>query len=300
MKIVSLLALLLLVPVLMACSSAEEEILEAVESRQTDEEMYDEAGDLFAERRYIESAEKFLEIEQQYPFSPLATRGKVMAAYSYYRDTEYADALGVIDSFVRLHPSNENVAYMYYLKAMSFYERIADVERDQDVTQKALDALEEIVTRFPATGYARDARLKLDLVRDHLAGKQMAIGRFYIKRKQTIAAINRFKNVVQDYQTTSHVPEALYRLTELYLTLGAEHEAQKYSAVLGHNYPSSRWYEYAYRLVAGGAESPLPQEKSSGSGFWFWSYDTEDEGDSEALPPPDEELTEPGFWEKIF
>jgi outer membrane protein assembly factor BamD len=169
----------------------------------------------------------------------------------------------VIEQFVRLNPGNKNIPYMYYLLALSYYEQIADVRRDQEMTEKALAALRDVSARFPDSDYARDAKLKLDLAFDHLAGKEMEIGRFYQKQGKYISAINRFKAVVQKYETTSHVTEALYRLTETYMALGVVDEAKRYAAVLGHNYPKSKWYSYAYRITEEGKNSPKRPSKPS-------------------------------------
>lgn len=231
----------------------------------TAEELYSLGKQKLDEGSYKGSIEQFQEIERLYPFSKLATKAQVMIAYTYYKDEEYDDAVGVIDRFVKYHPGNEDVQYMYYLKALCYYDRIVDVKRDQKVTQKALESLEEIVRRFPESKYERDAKLKIDLVHDHLAGKEMEIGRFYLKSKKFIAALNRFKKVIEKYETTSHAEEALYRMTEAYLSLGLEDEARKNAAVLGHNFPKSKWYKYAYRIVEEGKDSPIPVTERS----WF-------------------------------
>ena len=151
---------------------------------------------------------------------------------------------------------------------MSYYEQITDVGRDQEVTQLALVSLEEVVRRFPASEYARDAGLKIDLTRDHLAGKEMSVGRYYLKRGQYVAAINRFRTVVESYQSTTHVPEALHRLTETYLALGVENEAQPAAAVLGHNIPRSDWYMDSYGLLRGRNLEPSEDEGSWISRVW--------------------------------
>ena len=154
-----------------------------------------------------------------------------------------------LDRFVKLHPGNKDTPYAYFLKALNYYEQITDVGRDQGITQKAREALNEVVRRYPESQYAKDAKIKLDLVLDHLAGKELEIGRYYLNRGKLIGAINRFKHVIDSYQTTTHTPEALHRLVEAYLALGIKEEAQKYAAVLGHNYPNHPWYEKSYRLI---------------------------------------------------
>ena len=172
----------------------------------------------------------------------------LMKAFAYYQGNDYEEAVEALDQFIALHPGNKDAPYAFYLKAICSYERIRDVGRDQDFTVKAVDALTDVIRRFPDTEYARDARLKLDLTYDHLAGKEMYIGRFYLKDNKHISAINRFKTVITRYQTTSHVPEALHRLVEAYLELGIVDEARAAAAVLGHNYPGSRWYQDSYTL----------------------------------------------------
>ena len=177
-----------------------------------------------------------------------------MSAYAFYEANDYDEAIAAAQRFIELHPGNADVPYAYYLVGISYYEQISDVGRDQKMTEQALAAFDELVRRFPDSKYARDAELKADLTRDHLAGKEMSIGRYYLRRGQYVAAINRFRNVVERYQTTTHVPEALHRLTEAYLALGLDEEAQKNAAVLGYNFPSSEWYQDSYALLNGGAQ----------------------------------------------
>ncbi len=195
------------------------------------------------------AAAMFDEVERQHPYSSWARRAQLMSAYSYYRANSYDDAILAAERFLSLHPGNSDAPYAYYLIALSHYEQIADVQRDQRETEQALRALTEVVRRFPATEYARDAQLKLDLTMDHLAGRDMAVGRFYQKQNQHLAAIGRFRNVIDNYQTTNHTPEALHRLVESYLALGVYPEAQQVAAVLGHNFPGSKWYRWSYNLL---------------------------------------------------
>jgi outer membrane protein assembly factor BamD len=195
------------------------------------------------------AAALFDEVERQHPYSPWARRAQLMSAFSYYMQKDYTKSIETAQRFLSIHPGNKDAPYAYYLIALSYYEQIADVERDQKITEQALTALNDVQRRYPDSQYAADARLKTDLVYDHLAGKEMEIGRFYERTGQWLAAQLRFQNVVKDYQTTSHAPEALFRLTETNLALGVPAEAQKYAAVLGANYPGSEWYERAYRLM---------------------------------------------------
>lgn len=214
-------------------------------------ELYNNGMDALQAGENQEAAKLFDEVERQHPYSTWASKAQLMAAYAHYLDNSYQDAINALNRFIELHPGNRDIAYAYYLKALSYYERISDVRRDQEMTVKARGALEEVVKRFPDSKYARDARLKLDLTRDHLAGKEMTVGRFYLKNGHALAAINRFRNVIETYQRTSHVPEALHRLVEAYMMLGIRDEAKATAAVLGHNFPGSDWYVDSYELLTG-------------------------------------------------
>ncbi|MBM3572785.1 MAG: outer membrane protein assembly factor BamD [Alphaproteobacteria bacterium] len=233
------------------------------------EDIYNEAVDTISERRYFKASQLFEEVERQHPYSAWATKAQLMAAYAHYQNNNYDQALIAVNRFIELHPSNRDVGYAYYLKALCYYERITDVGRDQKMTDDALNALQEVVRRFPESRYARDARLKIDLTRDHLAGKEMEIGRFYLRRGQYLAAINRFRRVVEEFQTTSHVPEALHRLTEAYLALGVRDEAVAAAAVLGHNYPGSDWYQDSYAMLGGPSGLPTGKGVSAEETSWF-------------------------------
>ncbi|MEK9662268.1 MAG: outer membrane protein assembly factor BamD, partial [Alphaproteobacteria bacterium] len=237
------LAAIALAGLLAACSSEEKQYVE-----RPVEQLYNEAVDASAAGEYGRSAEMFLEVERQHPYSVWATKAQLMSAYAYYQQTNYDDAILALDRFIQLHPGNRDIAYAYYLKALNYYEQIVDVGRDQRITEQALAALEEVTRRFPDSKYARDARLKLDLANDHLAGKEMEIGRFYLKRENYLAAINRFRTVIEKYQTTTHVPEALHRIAECYTALGIQPEATQTAAVLGYNYPGSEWYVDSYQM----------------------------------------------------
>ncbi len=234
------------------------------------EQLYNEAADLAEKKEWLEASERFESLERQYPYSVWATKALLMSAFSQYKLDNYEEAVGGLDRFIQLHPGHEDIAYAYYLRALTFYERISDVVRDQSMTEKALDALKDVVKRFPETEYARDARLKIDLTRDNLAGKEMEIGRYYQKETEHLAAINRFRTVIESYQTTVHVPEALHRLTESYLSLGILKEAQMAAAVLGHNFPGSDWYQDSYALLKGRNLTPSEEadQKSWLSKLW--------------------------------
>lgn len=242
---------------LAACSSDEEEYVE-----RPVELLYNQASDYLNVGDYPKASKAFEEVERQHPYSVWASKAQLMSAFANYQARKYDEAILAADRFKQLHPGNRDIAYAYYLIAISYYEQIADVGRDQKITQQALDALNEVVTRFPTTDYARDARLKVDLTRDHLAGKEMAVGRYYLKRDQFVAAINRFRTVIEQYQTTTHVAEALHRLTECYLAIGVVDEAQTAAAVLGHNYPGSDWYVDSYALLTGKNLAPQENKQS--------------------------------------
>jgi outer membrane protein assembly factor BamD len=199
--------------------------------------------------RTRQAAALFDEVERQHPYSPWARRAQLMSAFSYYAARDYTKSIQSAQRFLSIHPGNKDAPYAYYLIAISYYEQISDVTRDQKVTEQARQALSDVERRYPGTRYADDARLKLDLVNDHLAGKEMTIGRYYQRSGKWLAAAMRFRNVVDDYQTTSHAPEALFRLVECYLSLGIPAEAQEAAAVLGANYPGSKWYRRAYGLM---------------------------------------------------
>lgn len=226
------------------------------------ESIYNQALDALTAGRHQQAALLFDEVERQHPYSTWARRAMLFSAYGYYEANKYDEAINATDRFIKLHPGNEHVAYAYYLQAVCYYEQITDVGRDQDTTRKASEALREVMRRFPSSEYARDAKLKFDMTRDHLAGKEMAVGRFYQSDQKYVAAINRFNNVLEDYQTTSHTPEALYRLTETYLAIGVDDEAQASAAVLGYNYPGSKWYRRSYKLLAEKDLKPEAEEKS--------------------------------------
>lgn len=245
---------------LAACSGENGKEAALIEKQDTPEALYLQARDTFNEKSYNAAIEKFEEVERQHPYSPWAKRGQVMAAYSAYRAGKFDDAIDIIDRFVKLYPTDASTPYAFYLRALCYYTQISDVGRDQQKTEQARDALKEVIARYPESDYAQDAKLKLDLTDDHLAGKEMEVGRYYLEQQEYLAAANRFKFVVEHYDTTSHVAEALHRLVETYLRLGVVGEAKKYAAVLGHNYPGSDWYKYSYAMIQGDLS---PEEKRS-------------------------------------
>jgi len=211
--------------------------------------LYNAAYERLQRRQYTDAAALFDEVERQHPYSVWARRAQLMSAFSYYAAGDNTKSIESARRFLSIHPGSRDAPYALYLIALNYYEQITDVTRDQAVTRQARDALGEVVRRYPNTPYAADARVKLDLVRDHLAGKEMEVGRFYQRRSQWLASVNRFRTVVDEYQTTTHAPEALMRLTESYLALGVPEEARKAAAVLGANYPNTPWYERAFQLM---------------------------------------------------
>ena len=249
MKNIRFIALLLTLSsfVLAACSSTNKD--PAQEADRPVEDLYNKAADAMDAEDYKEATRLFEEVERQHPYSEWASRAELMAAYSSYKGLNYDEALLALDRYIELHPGNKDIDYALYLRALCFYEQISDVARDQAMTQESLNAFETLINRFPESPYARDATLKRDLTLDHLAGKEMEIGRYYLTRGQINAAINRFLAVVKDYQTTTHAPEALHRLVEGYMTLGLRDQATKVAAVLGYNYPGSGWYQDTYKLL---------------------------------------------------
>ncbi|NHN89381.1 outer membrane protein assembly factor BamD [Acetobacter conturbans] len=208
--------------------------------------LYNNGIDALRTQRYSVSAMQFETLQQNYPYSGYTANSQLMAGYAYYLQNKYPEAAQQLDRFIELHPTSPDAAYAFYLMALCYYEQIGDVSRDQQMTAEAMSRLEDVIARFPQTKYARDAQLKIDLCRDHLAGKEMLVGRYYQQQRAYQAAVGRYQRVVQDFQTTNHVAEALDRLVEVYLNLGLTDEARRTSGVLAYNYPDSKWYRYAY------------------------------------------------------
>jgi outer membrane protein assembly factor BamD len=234
---------------------------QAFQARPVDQ-IYADAWRAINKEDWEGAAKQFDEVERQWPFSIWARRAMLMSAFCSYQANKYDDAVATADQYISLHPGSPEVAYAFYLKAISLYEQITDTGRDQSKTEAALVALQDVAQRFPDTEYARDSTLKIDLTMDHLAGKEMEIGRYYLTRGDYIGAINRFRNVVQQYQTTPQIAEALERLTEAYYSLGLDSEAQTAAAVLGANYPGSQWYMDAYNILKGRNLQPQEDKRS--------------------------------------
>jgi len=241
--------------------------------------LYSNGIDALQRNNYTTAVKHFDAIQQNYPYSSWATNAQLMEGYTEYRRNSYTEAVSQLDRFIALHPASKDVGYAYYLRALCYYEQIADISRDQKGTSEALAALQEVVNRFPDSAYGRDARLKIDLCRDHLAGKEMAIGRYYEKQHFYAAAIGRYQRVVDDFQTTNHTAEALSRLTEIYLKLGLINEAKKTASVLAYNYPGSHWYQNSWNdlLEVGAVKGPeVHTATTDRPGFftraWGWVF----------------------------
>jgi outer membrane protein assembly factor BamD len=251
-----------------ASSDAVPPNLASADQAEPVSKLYNEGLDKLKGGSYREAAKSFADVEREYPYSVWATKAILMQAYAQYQRNAYDEATNAAQRFITLHPGHKDAPYAYYLIALCNYEQISDVRRDQSKTQKALEGLEEVSRRFPGTAYARDAEAKAALARDHLAGKEMEVGRFYEAKGSYLAGINRYKRVITDYQTTSQAPEALYRLTESYMALGVRSEAQTAAAVLGHNFPNSQWYKDAYALLQNDGLEPVENKESWISRSW--------------------------------
>ena len=233
---------------------------------QTVETLYNKALIEMESGNYAQASISFDGVDRQHPYSVWATKAQLMSAYALYQTNKYDEAIISLDRFIQLHPSHRDAPYAYYLKALSYYEQISDVGRDQKMTELAMRMLNEVMVRFPKSNYAQDAKFKIDLTRDHLAGKQMEIGRYYERKGQYLAAINRFKIVTEKYQTTTHVPEALHRLTESYLALGIVDQAKETAAILGHNFPGSEWYVDTYKIIENKKFNGMKRKRRVGIG----------------------------------
>lgn len=224
--------------------------------------LYNDGLDALVEKKYDTAIHNFSELERQYPYSGWSTRGQILTAYAQLIKGDHEESILTAERFIKLHPGHQNLDYMFYLKGLNHYYRMRDVNRDQGHTREALEAFQEVVSRYPESIYARDAKLKITLCEDHLAGKEMAVARFYQTQGQHLAAINRFREVIRTYQTSAQTPEALYRITESYLILGVSDEATRAAAILGYNYPASPWYQKVYNLLTAENLAPKGGEKS--------------------------------------
>lgn len=244
---------------LISCSEKDEEAL----AQMPVEQLYNMAKDQMDSGSYNTAAKTFAEVERQHPYSEWSLKAQLMSAYCYYEAKKYTEAIEGYNVFIQLHPGHEHIPYAYYMVGLSYYEQIPTVHRDQTVTEKAQEAFQEVINRFPDSPYAKDAKFKMDLLRDHLAGKEMDVGRYYLRQRSYLAAVNRFKEVVDRFQTTSHVPEALHRMVECYLALGLTEQAYQTAAILGHNFPGSLWYADTYALMTDkNPKTALPKKQA--------------------------------------
>lgn len=227
---------------LAACASAPENL------NPSAEELYNRGYDEMQRTAWGKAAETFERLELEHPYSKWATKAKLMSAYAYYKNEKYDDAVLSLERFIRYHPGNKDIAYAYYMKGLCYYDQIVGAEKDQDNTAKALEAFNQVIVRFPGSKYAKDAQAKMALIKDHLAGQEMEVGRYYLGQKNYLSALNRFSTVVKDYQTTPQIEEALYRQVEVYTILGLKAEANGSLRVLEHNYPKSKWYKKALKI----------------------------------------------------
>ena len=228
--------------------------------------LYATGAERMDQRQWSAASQYFDEVERQHPYSEWARRAILMEAFAHYQANQYDDAVAAADRFISLYPGSTSAPYAYYLKAQCYFEQIADVERDQGYTQQAQAAFREVERRYPTTQYAVDAKLKQDMILDQLAGKEMSVGRWYLRQGLPLSGIDRFKVVIDKYQTTSHTPEALYRLVEANLTLGLRDEATKDGAVLGYNFPGDKWYTKAYALLTSKGLRPSAPPKAKAPG----------------------------------
>lgn len=243
---------------LMGCGGGGSKGKEAALESLTAEQIYEKGEySLEVDKRPKDALRYFQEVERLYPYSQWAKRALIMQAYSNHQAKNYEEARGAAQRFLDFYPGDEDAAYAQYLMALSYYDQIEEVGRDQGLTFQALQSMRTVIEQYPESEYAKSAMLKFDLAFDHLAAKEMEIGRYYLKRGNYTAAINRFRTVVQDFQTTTHTAEALLRLTEAYLALGFPAEAQTAAAILGHNYQSSPFYQDAYKLLQGRGLEPV-------------------------------------------
>jgi outer membrane protein assembly factor BamD len=250
---------------LTACAGQQKKKPRLVYEERPVELLYATGADRLDRHLWNQAVNYFQEVERQHPYSEWSRRSILMQAYAHYQSNDYVEAVADAERFIQLYPGNPAAAYAHYIRAICYFEQIVDVNRDQAATGQALENLREVVQRYPNSEYAADARLKIDMVNDQLAGKEMTIGRYYLRQGDTLAAMNRFKTVVDRYQTTTHTPEALYRLVESHLTLGLLDEAKRNGAVLGYNYPGDPWYGDAYKLLTSKGLRPAIEPKQGRS-----------------------------------
>ncbi len=245
------------------CSENQVDIANIVSEDKAAEEIFNSGEREILRKRYSDAAEKFTEIERLYPYSDWAKRALIMQVYSYHKDQSYDNVVSAANRFIEFHPYDKDVPYAYYLIGLSYYDRVLAIGRDQELAKEALKVFNLIKEEYPESEYASNSEIKFNFLMDHLATKEMEVGRYYLKRSHYAPAINRFRGVIEEFSTTSQVPEALHRLVEAYLSLGLVNEAQTAGAILGYNYKSSDWYERSFELLSSKGLKP----KSSGNSW---------------------------------
>ena len=241
------LKLLCMILMLASCASSKEDAVSGIS--QTAEQLYKQGYQNLQKTAYVKAAENFEKIELEHPYSKWAVKSKLMAAYAYYKGEKYDDAIMALDRFIKFHPSNKYVAYAYYMRGLCYYDQITSAEKDQSNTKKAQDAFAQLIVLFPDTEYAKDAKGKNNLILDHIAGQEMTVGRYYLRNQNYLSALNRFNVVVDKYQNTPQIEEALYRQSEIYTILGMSNQAIKSAKILQYNYPESKWSKQVQDIV---------------------------------------------------
>ena len=232
-----------------SCSDSQNNIGIGVSDDKAAEEIFNSGERELIRRRYNDAAEKFKEVERLYPYSDWAKRALIMQVYSFHKDKEYENVVSAANRFIEFHPKDKDIPYAYYLIGLSYYDQVLAIGRDQKLTQEALKIFKLIIKEYPDSEYASSSQIKFDFLKNQLASKEMEVGRYYLKRSHYVSAINRFRGIIEDFSTTSQVPEALHRLVEAYLSLGLTDEAQTAGAILGYNYKSNEWYERSFELL---------------------------------------------------
>ena len=251
-----------------SCSDSQNNIGIGVSEDKAAEEIFNSGERELLRRRYDDAAEKFKEVERLYPYSDWAKRALIMQVYSFHKDKEYENVVSAANRFIEFHPKDKDIPYAYYLIGLSYYDQVLAIGRDQKLTQEALKIFELIIDEYSDSEYASSSQIKFDFLKNQLASKEMEVGRYYLKRSHYVSAINRFRGIIEDFSTTSEVPEALHRLVEAYLSLGLTDEAQTAGAILGYNYKSSEWYERSFELLRSKGLKP----KSSGNSWLSQIY----------------------------
>lgn len=251
-----------------SCSDSQNNIGIGVSEDKAAEEIFNSGERELVRRRYNDAAEKFKEVERLYPYSDWAKRALIMQVYSFHKDKEYENVVSAANRFIEFHPKDKDIPYAYYLIGLSYYDQVLSIGRDQKLTQEALRIFKLIIKEYPDSEYASSSQIKFDFLKNQLASKEMEVGRYYLKRSHYVSAINRFRGIIEDFSTTSQVPEALHRLVEAYLSLGLTDEAQTAGAILGYNYKSNEWYERSFELLRSKGLKP----KSSGNSWLSQIY----------------------------